>query len=278
VERPVASGKYISYLRVSTQQQGASGLGLEAQKKAVADYLNGGRWRLLAEYVEVESGKNNEREELQKALRACRLHGATLLVAKLDRLARNAYFLLGLQESGVDFVACDMPAANRLTVGILAMVAEEEARMISARTKAALRAVVVAVHHSPDKKGYKWEVPMPADFFETVRTFRREIGAVAGYVFASDQSREGILDTTQFGKWLRRAEKKAKLPKLDGSLWHAYRRKWAIERKFLPLKDVAAAGGWKGVKTLLEVYQQPDAESVLAVTSVTTKLREKGVA
>ena len=134
------TGKYISYLRVSTKQQGASGLGLEAQQRAVADYLNGGRWKLLAEYVEVESGKNNERLELQKALRACRLHGATLLVAKLDRLARNAYFLLGLQESGVDFVACDMPAANRLTVGILAMVAEEEARMISARTKAALQA------------------------------------------------------------------------------------------------------------------------------------------
>ena len=86
------------------------------------------------------------------------------------------------------------------------------------------------------------------------------------------------MDTRQFGKRLRKAEKKAKVPKLDGSLWHAYRRKWAIERKFLPLKDVAPAGGWKGVKTLLEVYQQSDAESVLAVTSVTTKLREKGVA
>src|SRR3954466_1638153 len=126
----MAKGRFISYLRVSTAKQGASGLGLEAQRKAVADYLNGGRWKLIAEYVEVESGKNNERTQLQNALRACRLHAATLLVAKLDRLARNAYFLLGLQESGVDFVACDMPAANRLTVGILAMVAEEEARMI----------------------------------------------------------------------------------------------------------------------------------------------------
>lgn len=136
----MAQGRFVSYLRVSTVKQGASGLGLEAQRKAVADHLNGGRWKLLAEYVEVESGKNNERTQLQNALRACRLHGATLLVAKLDRLARNAYFLLGLQESGVDFVACDMPAANRLTVGILAMVAEEEARMISARTTAALKA------------------------------------------------------------------------------------------------------------------------------------------
>jgi DNA invertase Pin-like site-specific DNA recombinase len=136
----MAHGRFVSYLRVSTQKQGASGLGLEAQRKAVEDYLNGGRWKLIEEYVEVESGKNTERQQLQSALRACRLHGATLVVAKLDRLARNAYFLLGLQQSAVDFVACDMPAANKLTVGILAMVAEEEARMISARTKAALKA------------------------------------------------------------------------------------------------------------------------------------------
>jgi DNA invertase Pin-like site-specific DNA recombinase len=136
----MATGRYVSYLRVSTQKQGASGLGLEAQRQAVEDYLNGGRWNLIAEFVEIESGKKSDRKELQNALRACRLHDATLLVAKLDRLARNAYFLLGLQQSGVDFVACDMPAANRLTVGILAMVAEEEARMISARTKAALKA------------------------------------------------------------------------------------------------------------------------------------------
>ena len=92
----MANGRYVSYLRVSTQKQGASGLGLEAQRQAVEDYLNGGRWKLIEEFVEVESGKNTEREQLKNALRACRLHGATLLVAKLDRLARNAYFLLGL--------------------------------------------------------------------------------------------------------------------------------------------------------------------------------------
>ncbi len=129
-----------------------------------------------------------------------------------------------------------------------------------------------------DKKGYKWDVPMPAEFFETVRRFQREIGAVGGYVFAAPNCRDGIMDRYSFDKWLTLAEKKAKLPKLDGSLWHAYRRKWAIERKGLPLKDVAAAGGWKDVNTLLEVYQQSDEGSVLAVTSVTLKLREKGVA
>lgn len=136
----MAAGKFVSYLRVSTKRQGVSGLGLEGQRKAVEDYLNGGRWKLIEEFVEIESGKDTDRKQLENALRACRLHGATLLVAKLDRLARNAYFLLGLQQSGVDFVACDMPAANRLTVGILAMVAEEEARAISARTIAALKA------------------------------------------------------------------------------------------------------------------------------------------
>lgn len=136
----MASGKFVSYLRVSTDRQGKSGLGLEAQRQAVADYLNGGAWELVAEFVEVESGKRNDRPELDRALAACRLHRATLVVAKLDRLARNAHFLLGLKEAGVEFIAVDMPTANRLTVGIMAMVAEEEARMISARTRAALAA------------------------------------------------------------------------------------------------------------------------------------------
>lgn len=133
-------GKFISYLRVSTKRQGQSGLGLEAQRHAVTEYLNGGDWKLLEEFVEVESGKRSDRPQLAKALAACRIHGATLVVAKIDRLARNAAFLLNLQAAGVDFVACDMPSANRLVVGILAMVAEEEARAISARTRAALAA------------------------------------------------------------------------------------------------------------------------------------------
>lgn len=136
----MAEGRFVSYLRVSTRKQGASGLGLDGQRKAVADYLNGGRWTLLAEVVEVESGKRSDRPKLAEALRLCRLHGAVLVVAKLDRLARDAHFLLGLSKAGVEFVACDMPSANRMTVGIMAVVAEEEARMISARTKAALQA------------------------------------------------------------------------------------------------------------------------------------------
>jgi DNA invertase Pin-like site-specific DNA recombinase len=136
----MAQGKWISYLRVSTDRQGQSGLGIEAQRKAVADYLNGGCWQLLHEYVEVESGKRNDRPQLMAALAHAKATGATILIAKLDRLSRNAHFLLGLKEAGVDFQAVDMPGANRLTVGIMALVAEEERRMISARTKAALAA------------------------------------------------------------------------------------------------------------------------------------------
>jgi DNA invertase Pin-like site-specific DNA recombinase len=136
----MVEGKFISYLRVSTTKQGQSGLGLEAQRKAVTNFLNGGNWTLLAEFVEVESGKKNDRPELNKALAHCKLTGATLVIAKLDRLSRNAHFLLGLQEAGVHFIAADMPTANELTVGIMALVAQEERKAISARTKAALAA------------------------------------------------------------------------------------------------------------------------------------------
>jgi DNA invertase Pin-like site-specific DNA recombinase len=136
----MASGKWISYLRVSTDRQGKSGLGIEAQRAGVADFLNGGRWKLVSEFVEVESGKRTDRPQLDAALKACRLHGAKLVIAKMDRLSRDAHFLLGLEKAGVDFVAADNPTANRLTVGIMAMVAEEEGRQISSRTKAALAA------------------------------------------------------------------------------------------------------------------------------------------
>src|ERR687889_1623464 len=134
----MAQGKFIAYYRVSTAKQGRSGLGLEAQQEAVRSYLNGGAWQLVAEVVEVESGKRNDRPKLAEALRLCRLHGATLIIAKLDRLARNVAFISNLMESGVEFVAVDFPQANRLTVHILAAVAEHERELISQRTRAAL--------------------------------------------------------------------------------------------------------------------------------------------
>ena len=136
----MAKGKFVSYLRVSTDRQGQSGLGLEAQRKAVTDWLDGGRWKLIEEFVEVESGSKNGRPKLGAAMATARAHGATLVIAKLDRLSRDAAFLLNLQKAGVKFVAVDMPEANEMIVGIMAVVAEAERKMISRRTKDALAA------------------------------------------------------------------------------------------------------------------------------------------
>jgi len=132
--------KYIAYYRVSTVKQGQSGLGLEAQRASVADYLAGIKGELINEYTEIQSGKKDDRPELDKALRKCRLTGATLLIAKLDRLSRNAAFLMNLQNSAINFVACDMPEANTLTVGLMACLADYERELISTRTKDALKA------------------------------------------------------------------------------------------------------------------------------------------
>ena len=137
----MARGKFVAYYRVSTAKQGASGLGLEAQREAVRNYLNGGRWQLIEEVTEVESGKRNDRPALAKALSLCRLHNATLIIGKLDRLARNVAFISTLMEDkDVPFLAVDFPEANRLTIHILASVAEHEAEAISKRTRDALAA------------------------------------------------------------------------------------------------------------------------------------------
>ena len=136
----MAAGNFVSYLRVSTGRQGQSGLGIEAQRAAVTEYLNGGNWQVIKEFVEVESGSRNDRPELAKAMSLCRLRNATLVIAKIDRLSRDAHFLLGLQKSGVRFVAADMPEANEMVVGIMAVVAQAERKMISVRTKSALAA------------------------------------------------------------------------------------------------------------------------------------------
>ncbi len=130
---------YIAYYRVSTDRQGRSGLGLEAQKQAVQMFLQR-RGGIVQSFTEIESGKRNDRPEIAEALEACRKHKAVLVIAKLDRLARNVHFISGLMESGVEFVAVDMPEANRLTIHILAAVAEHEREMISKRTKEALQA------------------------------------------------------------------------------------------------------------------------------------------
>lgn len=140
----MANGKFIAYHRVSTQKQGLSGLGLEAQKQTVLTYLNGGNWELVQEFVEVETGKGadalDRRPQLKAAIEACKKQKATLIIAKLDRLARNVHFVSGLIESGVDFVCADMPQANKVMLQMYSVMAEWERDQISARTKAALQA------------------------------------------------------------------------------------------------------------------------------------------
>jgi len=157
---------FIAYYRVSTDRQGASGLGLDAQRQAVAGFIGTGQ--LVAEFTEIESGRRHtNRPQLLAALTECRKRrGAVLLIARLDRLARNVAFISALMENGTDFIACDMPQASRLTIHILAAVAEHEREMISTRTKAALaeakrrgttlgnprieeaRSLAVAAHHA----------------------------------------------------------------------------------------------------------------------------------
>lgn len=132
--------RFVSYIRVSTEKQGKSGLGLEAQREAVAAFVRGQGGTILKEYVEVESGGKSDRPQLAAALAHAKLTGATLVVAKLDRLARNVAFLAKLMEGGVDFVAVDNPHATRFTIHILAAVAEFEREAISKRTRDALAA------------------------------------------------------------------------------------------------------------------------------------------
>lgn len=131
--------KYVSYLRVSTATQGNSGLGLEAQRNSVATFVKGTD-KIIAEYVEVESGKQDNREKLADAIAHAKRNKATLLIAKLDRLSRNAAFIFTLRDTGVDFVAVDMPDANTLTIGIFASIAQHERETIAKRTKDALAA------------------------------------------------------------------------------------------------------------------------------------------
>lgn len=131
--------RFVTYLRVSTERQGQSGLGLEAQRKAVSDYVSG-KGEIAAEFVEVESGKRADRPQLSRALAEAKRLGAVLLIAKLDRLARNVAFIANLLESGVEIAAADMPQANRFLLHVMAAVAEHEAQAISDRTRAALAA------------------------------------------------------------------------------------------------------------------------------------------
>ncbi|MFC6996391.1 recombinase family protein [Rufibacter roseus] len=149
---------YVAYYRVSTQKQGESGLGLEAQKNAVLSFLKCTDC-IKAEFTEVESGKKDHRPQLKAAIAHAKATGSTLVIAKLDRLSRNAGFIFSLKDSGVDFICADMPDANTLTIGIFAVLAQHERELISSRTKAALEA----------KKAQGFKLGTPENLSEAAR-------------------------------------------------------------------------------------------------------------
>ena len=209
----MAKGNFVAYYRVSTAKQGESGLGLEAQQKAVRDYLDGGRWSIVAEFTEIESGSKSDRPELAKAFAACRARRATLVISKLDRLSRDAHFLLGLQKAGVKFVAADMPEANEMVVGIMALVAQAERRMISERTKAALQAAKARgiklgnPTRRPPKatpetraKGSAANAEQARAFAERLRPLLTELDGLSLRTVARELERRGIA-TARGGKW-----------------------------------------------------------------------------
>jgi DNA invertase Pin-like site-specific DNA recombinase len=174
---------YVAYYRVSTKQQGVSGLGLQAQRHSVALFI--GSDVLLAEYTEVESGKHNKRPQLLSALDFAKRHNATLVIAKLDRLSRNAGFIFALRDARVNFVCADMPEANTLTIGIFAVLAQYERELISQRIVAALAA--------KKAQGFKLGNPENLTYKDRVK----------GATVRKEQSREGNKQAAQVAKLLR---------------------------------------------------------------------------
>jgi DNA invertase Pin-like site-specific DNA recombinase len=207
---PAHCGKFVAYFRVSTDKQGKSGLGLDAQRQAVLQFLDGGSWSLIGELTEIESGKRNERPELDKALAACKRHKAKLVIAKLDRLSRNLAFIATLMDSGVEFVAVDNPHANKLTVHILAAVAQHEREMIAQRTKDALQAAkargVVLGNPKLDAVRDRAVASVKADadrFAENVAPIIREIqssGIASHRAIARSLNARGVA-TARGGQW-----------------------------------------------------------------------------
>lgn len=235
---PAPAGRaFVAYCRVSTAGQGRSGLGLEGQRAAINAFLRPGDRLLAPIFVEVESGRRNDRPELARALVKCRATGAVLLISKLDRLARDAVFLLGLQGSGVEFIACDMPNANRLTVGIMAMVAEEEARMISARTKAALAAAKARGVKLGGDRGYR-PATLPDQAKGTAAAARKRSVAAAQAAFRVMPQIEAVRAegiTTLAG--IAAALNARAVPATGGGAWTAT----SVKRVAARLEDIPAA-------------------------------------
>jgi len=224
----------VAYYRVSTAEQGRSGLGLEAQKKAVNDYV----WRtgaiLVAEFTEVESGARNDRPQLQAALKRVELSAATLVIAKLDRLSRNAAFLLTLRDAGTNFVAVDMPHATPVTVGIMAVIAEEERRLISERTKAAMKAAKA--------RGVKLGNPNGAEAFRRTGMLGSKIGTEVNMANAqrrAESLREIVTEIRAQGTvsyaGVARALNDLHIPTRTGKDWQSSSVKILLERLGEPL-------------------------------------------
>ncbi|MCK1626559.1 recombinase family protein [Bradyrhizobium sp. 160] len=213
------NGKFVAYYRVSTGKQGKSGLGIDAQRAAVAAYLNGGSWSIVAEFTEIESGKRSDRLELDKALAAARLHRAALVVSKVDRLTRSVAFLSKLLEAGVDVRFADLPAiegaTGRFLLQQMVAVAELEAGMISARTKAALAAakrrgkklggnrgvVPGAKMHAASRKAlHERSVARAADIAPVIRELQAS-GKTSLRAIASGLNEAGIPTSRGTGQW-----------------------------------------------------------------------------
>jgi DNA invertase Pin-like site-specific DNA recombinase len=207
---PAHRGKFVAYFRVSTDKQAKSGLGLDAQRQAVLQFLDGGSWSLIDEFTETESAKRNERPELEQALAACKRNKAKLVIAKLDRLSRNLAFIATLTDSGVEFVAVDNPHANKLTIHILAAVAQHEREMIAQRTKDALQAAkargVVLGNPKLDAVRYRAVASVRADadrFAKNVAPIIREIqssGVASHRGIARSLNARGVA-TARGGTW-----------------------------------------------------------------------------
>jgi DNA invertase Pin-like site-specific DNA recombinase len=192
-------GKFISYLRVSTDKQGRDGNGVAAQRKSVEDYLNGGNWQLLGEFLEVESGKRNDRPELTKAVAACKKHRARLVIAKLDRLSRDVAFIADLMKR-VDFVCCDRPNAKPFELHIYAALAQEERRMISERTRAGLAAAKErGVVLGNPKLGESNRIAAAARA-ESLKPVLTELNQLSARQVAEELNRRGV-ETPAGGKW-----------------------------------------------------------------------------
>ena len=202
----MAEQRYVTYYRVSTDKQGRSGLGLDAQRDAVSQFLAARAATVVAEFVEVESGSKDDRPKLLAALAACQRTRATLLIAKLDRLARSVSFVAGLMDGDVDFVAVDMPHASRFVLHIMAAVAEHERQIIGERTKAAL----AAAKARGVRLGLNGAILADRHKAQAIEHVRQIAPA-----FAAAQS-EGAKTTRQVAAWLNRKG----VPSRQGCRWH----------------------------------------------------------